>query len=76
MLSSEEFLQVIASGLEDIFADLYPTHMGFALIVFPFGGGVADYISNSRREDMIKALRETADRIESNQIIPPTQGNA
>jgi hypothetical protein len=76
MLSSEEFLQVIASGLEDIFADLYPERMGFALIVFPFSGGVSDYISNGERKDMIKALRETADRIETNQIIPPTQGNA
>lgn len=38
---------------------------GFALIVFPFGSpGLSDYISNSNRRDMIKTLRETADRLE------------
>ena len=40
---------------------------GFAVLVFPFGEGgqVAHYISNARREDMIKALREKADILEA-----------
>ena len=44
---------------------------GFALIVFNFHEpGISNYISNARREDMIKSLRETADRLEKNQDIP------
>ena len=36
-----------------------PERMGFALLVFDFGeGGFMNYISNSNREDMIKALEE------------------
>lgn len=50
---------------------------GFALIVFPFGdSGTSNYISNAERKDMIKALRETADRLELNEDIPVTEGNA
>ncbi|MBS2100413.1 hypothetical protein [Carboxylicivirga linearis] len=45
-----------------------PKGFGFALIVFPScGPGTSNYISNAQRTDMIKALRETADRIEKNQ---------
>jgi len=44
---------------------------GFALIVFDFNKpGISNYVSNAKREDMIAALRETADRIEKNQDIP------
>lgn len=46
--------------------------MGFALIVFDFDNpGIGNYISNAERSDMIKSLRETADRLERNQDIPP-----
>jgi hypothetical protein len=40
--------------------------MGFALLVFPFDSpGTANYISNGRREDMIKAMKETVARLEA-----------
>jgi hypothetical protein len=45
---------------------------GFVLIVFEFNEPGVSYISNAKREDMIKALRETADRLEKNQDIPPS----
>jgi hypothetical protein len=39
--------------------------MGFALLCFDFGeGGFSAYFSNAQRPDMIKHLRETADRLE------------
>lgn len=39
--------------------------MGFMLMVFDFGdGGFSAYISNAEREDMIKLLREQANRLE------------
>lgn len=43
--------------------------LGFALLVFELNdaNGHADYISNAHRGDMIKFLRETADRLESKQ---------
>lgn len=47
---------------------------GYALIVFDFHDpGLSNYISNAKREDMIKALRETADRLEKNQDVPAIQ---
>jgi hypothetical protein len=50
---------------------------GFALIVFDFGAaGLANYVSNASRETMIQALRETADRLEGRQDIPPAFGRA
>lgn len=36
----------------------------------PGGPGVAQYISNARRPDMIRFLRETADRLERREDDP------
>lgn len=53
-----------------------PEGWGFALIVFPFfDPGISNYISNGTREDMIKALRETADRLEKRQDFPTPENN-
>lgn len=54
-----------------------PKELGFALLVFPLGGpGISNYVSNGTREDMIKALRETADRLEKNQDFKtPSKGD-
>jgi hypothetical protein len=48
--------------------DPHPKPM-FALLVFN-DPAVAQYISSCRREDVIKAMRECADRLEQNQDIP------
>jgi hypothetical protein len=53
--------------------------VGFALLVFEFGdreGHGGHYISNAQRDDMIKALRETADRLERNEDIGASVGRA
>lgn len=40
--------------------------MGFAVLVFDFGpGGFCAHGSNARREDLVKLLREHADRLEA-----------
>lgn len=58
-------------GAMRLIADYIKTKVGerygFAVLVFPFGDEqrAAHYISNSRREDMIKALREKADVLEA-----------
>ncbi len=74
----EEKLRGIANALDEILEhQIYGQRMGFFLSVFEFNKeGSADYISNAEREDAIKALRETADRLEKNQVIPVTIGKA
>lgn len=50
--------------------------LGFALLVFPFNEpGMSNYISNAERKDMIKALREAADRFEKNQDFKTPETN-
>ena len=41
----------------------------FVLVVFD-DPGLAQYVSNAEREDVIKALREMADRLERRQDVP------
>jgi hypothetical protein len=41
----------------------------FVLLVFD-EPGLAQYVSNAERRDIIKAMRETADRLEAKQDIP------
>lgn len=56
-------------------SELFPG-LGFAFLLFEFHTpGESNYISNAERRDMIKALRETADRLERSQDIRPDQQN-
>lgn len=71
-----EYLEILAKAISESLDQSYKRHIGFALIVFDFNSKTADYISNSERNNMVEALRETADRIEKNEIIPPPIGNA
>lgn len=55
---------------------LLPKDFGFALIVYKFKeAGVSNYISNGERSDMIKALREIADRLDKNQTFETPKDN-
>lgn len=78
MNNQEEQLRELAKILDKTLEDaIYKERMGFALLVFRFGeSGVGDYISNADREDMIKGLRELADRLEAGETIPVTLGEA
>lgn len=72
-------LEVLARSIERSLIDLCDKRIGFALLVFPFNdvpeaGG--DYVSNAQRPDMIKVLRNTADRLEQNQVIGKPLGEA
>jgi hypothetical protein len=69
---AEALMRIVARGLGEVFPG-----MGFTLLLFQFNApGVSNYISNANREDMIKALRETADRLERREEIPPVKGHA
>ena len=66
----EDIMRLLAAGINGVLKD-NGMPKGFALIVFDFHEpGVGNYISNASREDMIKSLRETADRLEKKQDIP------
>lgn len=67
---TEQLIAETGIALGDLFKG-----MGFALLVFDFHEpGISNYVSNASRKDMILALRETADRLETFQDIPKTQG--
>lgn len=77
MTEQEENLRLLASKVDSSAHAIYGQKMGFFLVIAPFGAdkGISDYIGNSNREDAIKWMRETADRLESDQVIPVTKGN-
>jgi hypothetical protein len=71
-INIQELLKDLAFGIDGVLRDNLG-EMGFALVIFEFNTlGVGNYISNAKREDMIVALRELADRLEANQDLPPT----
>jgi len=50
--------------------------LGFAIIVFEFNKpGLANYISNANREDMIKSLEETIARLKGGEILKTPEEN-
>lgn len=62
-----DLMQELAKMVEDRLKGIKP-EMGFCILVYPFGeASIGNYVSNSEREDMITALRETAGRLENNQ---------
>lgn len=68
MAKMKKYLTDLARIIERNLELIYGQEMGFAIICFEFGKpGIADYISNAKREDMIKALKETLFRWEHNQ---------
>lgn len=67
----DKFMRELASMINANITDRYG-EKGFTLLVFEFNKpGLSNYISNADRQSMIVALRETADRLEKNQDIPP-----
>ena len=71
----ERFMAGLANAMDATLRETFDQYVGFALILFDFyKPGIGNYVSNASREDMIKTLRETAERIENNEDIPPTKG--
>ena len=58
---AEKAAQGIAETIQRVIRRV-PGNWGFTLLLYQFGeGGSATYISNGKREDMIKALEEFID---------------
>jgi len=79
----QRFLHEIAKVLDKVLENEFRERMGFCLLVFPFEKQspdgdleIADYVSNAKRESMIKFLKETAERFENREDIPNTIGTA
>lgn len=55
---------------------MLPEEFGYVILVFPFHDvGTANYISNAQRPDMIKALREAANRLDKKEDFETPQNN-
>ena len=71
----ERFISELGSVINETLEETFGQQCGFALLLFDFyKTGIGNYISNADRTTMVKALRETADRIENREDIPPTIG--
>lgn len=71
----ERFMSGLASAMNETLEETFGQKCGFALLLFDFyKPGIGNYVSNADRTTMVKALRETADRIENREDIPPTIG--
>jgi len=50
--------------------------LGYAILIFEFhNSGIANYVSNANREDMIKCLEETLERFKSQQDFKTPEEN-
>lgn len=68
---TEPELRTLTTAILDDVGDALPPWTAFAVLFWPIGNhGVAQYGSNCQRSDMIRALRETADRLERRQDVP------
>lgn len=66
--------QLMRKALKKV-TELIPGYC-ITLLVWEFNKpGLANYVSNGDRSDMIKALRETADRLEKNQTFDTPEEN-
>ena len=61
--------QTIMRNFSAVLKQVLPASIGFFFCVFEFSdtSGRANYMSNGKRDDMVKMLRETADRLERRQ---------
>lgn len=61
-----EELERKMQGIAGAVKPMVPEGCGFAVLVFHYGeGGFMNWVSNAQRADMIKALREMADKLEN-----------
>jgi hypothetical protein len=75
--TKDEALQHIARHLNEVLEIVFGERVAFALLIFRSDHPtLADYLSNVEREEMIKALRETANRLENGEDFPRIIGEA
>lgn len=68
---TEVELRALTTEILNVLKELLPDETCFTVLFSPFGShGIAQYGSNANRSDMIRALCETADRLERRQDVP------
>lgn len=68
--------KIAMQKMADSVLKFLPKDFGCTILVFPYhNAGVANYISTANREDMIKHLRDTADRLEQKQDFETPENN-
>lgn len=63
-----ELLAMEAKGrdIARLLAGVLPPGIGFTLMLYDFGeGGFTTYLSNARRDDMVRMLKETLGKLET-----------
>lgn len=76
LLRMEQAAREVARQVGDIAKRECPPGVGFAVLLFTFGGGGhMTYVSNAQRADMILALREQLAHLETGAIAPAGQVN-
>ncbi len=66
---TEELLNNKNREIGKLIGSRVPAGVGFALLLFNMGeSGWMNYISNARREDMVKAMRELLFKIEGEDL--------
>lgn len=75
-IEQERKTRKLADRIERELKKIYGVRMGFVLVTTPFfeKDPIADYISNIQREDAIASLKNTAERLETGEIIPASKG--
>jgi hypothetical protein len=63
------YMNALAGGIEFLSAEMGVEKPLFALVLFN-DPAVGQYVANCQRADVIKALRETADRLERREDVP------
>jgi hypothetical protein len=56
--------EALCQDIGETLAGVCPPGIGFALLVFTFEPGWSTYCANAKRQDMIRELRDLADRLE------------
>lgn len=64
-MTTRAYLEASAAEIGTFIASVLPHGVGFALLVYDFGEkGNLGYVSNGKREDMLKAMREFIEKNE------------
>jgi hypothetical protein len=67
-MTEPELARVMRDAADRVVSRLPPRTL-FVLLAFEAEPGVAQYISNAKREGIIATLRETADRLERREMV-------
>ena len=67
---TEPELRELMTAAGDAVKAALPPRTGYVVLAYEFGlPGIGQYIANGQRSDVIKLLRETADRLERRQEV-------